>query len=223
MNAVIRTLVAVLLIPLVGCAASFRDTITKVDGWPPAAAKEKKSVSVTFGVGNFSEKPEKKKRHYVALGKVCWTADPNLGTITCKDMKDVGESFMGMETHGFMSVRAFRESGLFSEVTIDGSPADINVQLKVLMRSVESSWMWVPLVSLFLFPGQIATTEMVVRMTFKDREDKVIEKVRKVETGDVWMGGSIWLTYFFRHSSFDEAEYDMTRSILIEARQKGII
>lgn len=214
-----------LAIPILVSCGSFRgDPMVQVSKWPPGASQQKKAVSLSIGLGMFQEQPEKRMRHYVPYGKFCWTADPNIGTVGCKDFKEVSETVLGMESHGHMSVRAFRESGLFSEVKTDGSPADVEAKVRVLMRTIPSSGVLVTAFTLFLVPGKMASHEMTVQVTFKDKDGKIIDKEKKAEVdGSSWAGVPILFALAFRHSSFDEAEYDITRSIIIEAHQKGII
>lgn len=214
-----------LAIPVLVSCGSFRgDPMVQVAKWPPDIPQQKKTISLSVGLGMFQEKPEKRMRHYIPYGRYCWTADPNIGTIGCKDFKEVGETTLGMETHGHMSIRAFRESGLFSEVKTDGSSADIEAKVRVLLRTVPSSGAMVTAFTLFLIPGKMASHEMTVMVTFKDKDGRIIEKQKKAEVdGATWAGFPVLFALPFRHSSFDEAEYDITRSIIVEAHQKGII
>lgn len=195
-----------------GCASVGDVSQLKLTPWPPQPGV-KKTVNLAYGGGVFNERPEKRRRHYVVLGSMCQTTD-ELGTIICRKQPGVPPS----------TVKVFQDSGLFSEVKTDGSPADLQVDVKTLVRNTQNPGgaMLVGL-TLFLAPGKVVDHDLVTRATFKDRDGKVLGKFEGRTTGAQWLGLLSLVIIGGRERSFEDTENDAYRSILIEARQKGII
>lgn len=196
-----------------GCASVGDVSQLKLTPWPPEAGKDRKSVNLSYGGGVFNEQPEKRRRHYVVLGSMCQTTD-ELGTVICRKQPGVPPG----------TVKVFQESGLFSEVKTDGSPTDRQVNVKTLVRNTQNPGgaMLVGL-TLFLAPGKVVNHDLVTRATFKDRNGKVLGKFEGRTTGAQWIGLLSLVIIGGRDKSFEDTEHDAYRSILIEARQKGII
>lgn len=208
-----HALVSVLVLSLLSGCASFGDVSQlKLTPWPPQPGA-KKSINLVYGGGVFNERPEKRRRHYVVAGSMCQTTD-EIGTVICRKQPGVPPA----------TVQVFQESGLFSEVKTDGSPTDLQVVIKTLVRNVPNQGGQVLVgASLFLLPGKMVDHDLVVRAMFKDKDGKVLGKVEGKATGSLWGGVFSVFGIFFRDRSFEDTENDAYRSILIEARQKGII
>ncbi len=214
MRSISRTNVLVCSFIMIGGCASVGDVSQlKLTPWPPEAVKDRKSVNLSYGGGVFNERPEKRRRHYVVLGSMCQTTD-ELGTVICRKQPGIPPG----------TVQVFQESGLFSEVKTDGSPADLQVDVKTLVRNTQNPGgaMLVGL-TLFLFPGKVVNHDLVTRATFKDRNGKVLGKFEGRATGAQWLGLLSLVIIGGRDKSFEDTENDAYRSILIEARQKGVI
>lgn len=198
---------------LTGCASFGDVSRLTLKPWPPDAGKDKKSINLAYGAGVFNELPEKKRRHYIVLGSMCQTTD-ELGTVICRAQPGAPPTM----------VQVFQESGLFSAVKTDGSPTDLRVDIKTLVRNVQNPGgaMLVGL-TLFLAPGKVVDHDLVVRATFKDKDDKVLGKFEGRATGSQWLGLLSVFGLPFRDISFEETENAAYRAILIEARQKGVI
>lgn len=209
-----KVMANVLAISLLTGCASFGDVSKlKLKPWPLEAAKDKKSINLVYGAGVFNELPEKKRRHYIVLGSMCQTTD-ELGTVICRAQPGVPPSM----------VQVFQESGLFSAVKTDGSPTDLRADIKSLVRNVQNPGGAVLVgLTLFLAPGKVVDHDLVVRATFKDKDEKVLGKFEGRATGSQWLGLLSVFGLPFRDVSFEETENAAYRAILIEARQKGII
>jgi len=198
---------------LTGCASFGDVSKLTLKPWPLDAAKDRKSINLAYGAGVFNELPEKRRRHYIVLGSMCQTTD-ELGTVICRAQPGVPPSM----------VQVFQESGLFSAVKTDGSPTDLKADIKTLVRNVQNPGGAVLVgLTLFLAPGKVVDHDLVVRATFKDKDDKVLGKFEGRATGSQWLGLLSVFGLPFRDISFEETEHAAYRAILIEARQKGII
>jgi hypothetical protein len=198
---------------LAGCASFGDVSKLTLKPWPLDAAKGRKSITLAYGAGVFNESPEKKRRHYITLGTMCQTTD-ELGTVICHAQPGVPPTM----------VQVFQESGLFSEVKTDGSATDLRADIKTLVRNVQNPGGAVLVgLTLFLAPGKVVDHDLVVRATFKDKDDKVLGKFEGRATGSQWLGLLSVFGLPFRDMSFEETENAAYRAILIEARQKGII
>jgi len=209
-----KVMIHVLALSLLTGCASFGDVSNlKLKPWPPEAVQSRKTINLSYGAGVFNELPEKRRRHYIVLGTMCQTTD-ELGTVICRAQQGVPPSM----------TQAFQESGFFSEVKSDGSPTDLKADIKTLVRNVQNPGgaMLVGL-TLFLVPGKVVDHDLVVRATFKDKDDKVLGKFEGKTTGSQWLGLLAVFGLPFRDIPFEETENAAYRAILIEARQKGIV
>jgi hypothetical protein len=213
MSSAQRVAAFMLSVLVAGCASTGDVSQLKLTPWPPPPPGARKTVSVTYGGGVFSEKGENKRRHYVAAGAMCRTVD-EIGTITCGKQVGVPPGLL----------KAFQDSGFFTEIKTDGSPADVQVIVKSVVRNQENPGGAVLVgLTLFLAPGKIMDHHLVTRMTFKDREGKVLGKFEGKATGAEWWGLLSVFGLAFRDMPFAETEDAAYRAILIEARQKGAI
>jgi hypothetical protein len=214
MSSAQRPAALMLAVMMVGGCASFGDVSQlKQAPWPPPPAGARKTATVTYGGGVFSEKGENRRRHYVAAGAMCRTVD-EIGTVMCGKQVGVPPGLL----------KAFQDSGFFSEIKTDGSPADVHVTVKSIVRNQENPGGAVLVgLTLFVAPGKIMDHFLVTRMTFKNREGKVLGKFEGKATGAQWWGLLSVFGLPFRDMAFEETEDVAYRSILIEAHEKGII
>ena len=212
MSSAQRVVAFMLSVLMAGCASIGDVSQLKLTPWPPPTSGAKKTVAVTYGGGVFMEKGENKRRHYIAPGALCRTID-EIGTITCaKQPVPAGV------------VKAFQDSGLFSEIKTDGSPADIQVTVKSIVRNQENpGGVMLVAFTMFFAPGKVTDHYLVTRMTFKDREGKVLGKFEGKASRAQWLGLLSLFGLAFRDMPFAETEDAAYRAILIEARQKGVI
>lgn len=213
MSSAQRMAACMLSVVFAGCASTGDVSQLKLTPWPPPPAGARKTVAVTYGGGVFSEKGENKRRHYVAAGAMCRTID-EIGTITCGKQVGIPPGLL----------KAFQDSGFFTEIKTDGSPADVQVTVKSIVRNQENAGGAVLVgLTLFLAPGKVIDHSLVTRMTFKDRNGKVLGKFEGKATGAQWWGLLSVFGLAFRDMPFEETEDAAYRAILIEARQKGAI
>ena len=208
-----RVAIAGAFVILAGCASTGDVSQLKLKPWPPGPATAKKTVRLTYGGGVFNQKGDVKRRHYVAPGTMCRTTD-EIGTVVCNKQTGVPPAML----------QVFQESGFFSEVKTDNSPADLEVRVKTVVRNRENiGGIYVAAFSLLLLPGKIMDHALVLRATFKDADGKVLGKAEGRATGGQWMGLLSLLMLPFRDMTFDETESAAYRAILIDAHEKGII
>lgn len=214
MSSAQRVAAYMLSVLIAGCASTGDVSQLKLTPWPPPSSTgAKKTVAVTYGGGVFSEKGENKRRHYVAAGTMCRTMD-ELGTVSCAKQQGLPPGLL----------KAFQDSGFFSEIKADGSPADVHVTVKSIVRNQENPGGAILVgLTLFLAPGKVTDHYLVTRMTFKNREGKVLGKVEGKATGAQWLGLLSVFGLAFRDMPFADTEDATYRAIIIEAREKGII
>ena len=208
-----RAVAFMLSVLMTGCASIGDVSQLKLTPWPPPPPSARKSVSVTYGAGVFAEKGDNRRRHYVAAGTMCRTID-EIGTISCGKQVGVPPGLL----------KAFQDSGFFSEIKTDGSPADVHITVKSVVRNQENPGAAVLVgLTMFFWPGKVTDHYLVTRMTFKDREGKVLGKFEGKATGAQWLGLLSLFGLAFRDMPFADTEDAAYRAILIEARQKGAI
>lgn len=208
-----RVAIACAFVILAGCASTGDVSQLKLTPWPPGPAKAKKTVRLTYGGGVFNQKGEVKRRHYVAAGTMCRTTD-EIGTVVCNKQTGVPPAML----------QVFQESGFFSEVKTDNSPADLEVRVKTVVRNTENSGGAVLVgLSLFLLPGKVTDHALVLRATFKDADGKVLGKAEGKATGGQWLGLMSLFMLPFRDMPFEDTETAAYKAILIDAHEKGII
>jgi hypothetical protein len=213
MSSAQRVAAFLLSVLIAGCASTGDVSQLKLTPWPPPPANARKTVAVTYGGGVFMEKGENKRRHYIAAGTMCRTID-EIGTITCGKQVGIPPGLL----------KAFQDSGFFSEIKTDGSQADLHVTVKSVVRNQENLGGAVLVgLTLFLAPGKVTDHYLVTRMTFKNREGKVLGKFEGKATGAQWLGLLSVFGLSFRDMPFADTEDAAYRAILIEARQKGVI
>lgn len=208
-----RMAIAGAFVILAGCASTGDVSQLKLTPWPPGPPKAKKTVRLTYGGGVFNQKGDIKRRHYVAAGTMCQTTD-EIGTVVCRKQTGVPPAML----------QVFQESGFFSEVKIDNSPADLEVRVRTVVRNRENiGGIYVAAFSMLLLPGKIMDHALVLRATFKDQDGKVLGKAEGRATGGQWMGLMSLFMLPFRDMTFEETETAAYKAILIDAHEKGII
>jgi len=208
-----RVAIAGVFVILAGCASTGDVSQLKLMPWPPGPPKAKKTVRLAYGGGVFNQKGDVKRRHYVAPGTMCRTTD-EIGTVVCNKQTGVPPAML----------QVFQESGFFSEVKTDNSPADLEVRVKTVVRNRENiGGIYVAAFSLLLLPGKIMDHALVLRATFKDADGKVLGKAEGRATGGQWLGLMSLFMLPFRDMTFEETESAAYKAILIDAHEKGII
>lgn len=208
-----RVAIAGAFVILAGCASTGDVSQLKLTPWPPGPPKARKTVRLTYGGGVFNQKGDVKRRHYVAPGTMCRTTD-EIGTVVCNKQVGVPPAML----------QVFQESGFFSEVKTDNSPADLEVRVRTVVRNTENSGGAVLVgLSLFLLPGKVMDHALVLRATFKDADGKVLGKAEGRATGGQWWGLMSIFMLPFRDMPFEDTETAAYKDILIEAHEKGII
>jgi hypothetical protein len=120
------------------------------------------------------------------------------------------------------SMRAFRESGLFSEVVATSrSDAPLRASVKVEYRGrLSRGWMALSGFTLFLIPVPAGENSFALETTIYEGD---VEKgrVAREETCTIWMQLLLILAAPFLRE--ETAFYDAMRSTILEARERGFV
>jgi hypothetical protein len=116
--------------------------------------------------------------------------------------------------------KAYRDSGLFSEVKIGAVDTDLRAEIHVLVHSRESS-IWRQLVhvlTMSLVPLH-EQRELKITTTFKNRELQNLGRYEKAESSTFWYGIPMLFIAPFRLPDivWNELFYDLNRSIIHQA------
>ena|SRR2546430_13708091 len=178
---------------LSGCAA-FRDgKLQRVTPWPPEPAPAKKTI------------------HLLVTGKAVVNGEEKpvqQGTIKAWEAE---------------TAKAYMESGIFSEVKILSSDADVHAEVSYLDKGEGSQvWAFISGFTMLMLPFR-GTEEFTVTTTFKDRKRKVLGSVEKTEGASFWFQLLLVLAMPTNSvgSVFEEILLDLNRSTLKDARAKG--
>jgi len=121
--------------------------------------------------------------------------------------------------------KAYRDSGLFSDVKIGAADTDLIAEVHVLRRNETS--MWLSLASFFtaFVVPTYAQSEVSITTTMKNRELQSLGTFEKAET--VTRRFQLFLIFIFPYYMPDnvlsELVYDLNLSIIIQAYEEGIV
>jgi hypothetical protein len=119
-----------------------------------------------------------------------------------------------------MAIRAYQDSGIFSDVKIGTADTDFRAEINIVDRGEGNSVM--PYVSGFtmgLIPCSASDT-YTVNTTLKDRQGTTLSTIQKQETTTLWI--QLFLVFVMPFRSADEdLVYDLHRATILEARGTG--
>jgi len=189
--------IASLIVSLPGCIL-FRDGSKELPAqWPPQQSSSgKKSISLHV------------------------TTDDALGGSPSGSGKDVLANISGQ------AFKAYTESGLFSSVTTTGESADLIADINVVEKAADGlSWSAViSAITFTVIPGRVPQ-ELSVKTVYKNREQQVIATVEEKEELGHWVEFFLLFAMPFTdgpNAVTNEAQYDLHRLAIDEARRKGI-
>jgi len=122
--------------------------------------------------------------------------------------------------------KAYTESGLFSSVTTTGESADLIADINVVEKGAEGlSWSGViSAITFTVIPGRVPQ-ELSMKTVYRNREDKVVATVEEREELGFWVEFFLLFAMPFTdgpNAVMNEAQYDLHRLAIDEARRKGI-
>jgi hypothetical protein len=130
-----------------------------------------------------------------------------------------------LETWNEQVLKAYNDSGLFSEVKTGIAETDLRSEVKILDRGeVNLGLAFITGLTLYLIPSK-ASDEITIQTKIKDREGKILGTFEKSETINTWQQlFLIFGTPFnFPGTVTKETLYDLNRAIINEAHMQGVI
>jgi hypothetical protein len=121
------------------------------------------------------------------------------------------------------TVRAYQDSGLFSEVRQTTDDSDFRAEVRILDKGEYNPVMsFITGFTMFLIPST-ANTTMTVTTVLKDRSGATLGLFQKSEGVTMWM--ELFLAFAMPFRSLDQLPiYDLNRATILEARSsKGLL
>ena len=114
------------------------------------------------------------------------------------------------------TVRAYQESGLFSEVRQTTDDSDFRAEISILDKGEYSPVMsFITGFTMFLIPSTASGT-MTVTTALKDRNGTILGSFKKSESVTMWM--ELFLVFAMPFRSLDQLPiYDLNRATILEA------
>ena len=182
-------------LPFWGCAQFREGNLPPISSWPPESRAEKKSISIIVS-----------------------------GEAIVNGVEHEANSNM-VEKWRAQTVKAYRDSALFSEVHAGFKESDLQAQVKIVDQGEFSIGMAILTgLTLYLIPNS-ATDEVIVKTTFKDHEGKTLGSFTKSEALTFWQ--QLFLIFAMPFHSpatvTEETLYDLSRATIIEANSQDFI
>lgn len=121
--------------------------------------------------------------------------------------------------------RAYKDSGLFSDVKIGAADTDFRAEVHVLYHVQFSEWLaYAAGVTLSLIPGY-EQREFVITTTLKNRELRSLGTFEKVERETTWIQLFLIfiMPFYWPNSVTGELVYDLNRAIISQAYGTGVL
>ncbi|NOT24342.1 MAG: hypothetical protein HOP22_16690 [Nitrospiraceae bacterium] len=121
------------------------------------------------------------------------------------------------------TVRAYQDSGLFSEVRQTAVESDLRAEIRILDKTESSPVMgFITGFTLFLVPSSVTET-MTVTTALKDRKGTTLGSFEKSERLTTWV--ELFLAFAMPFRSMDHLSiYDLNRATIVDARaSKGVL
>ena len=124
------------------------------------------------------------------------------------------------------AVKAYLDSGLFSSVIMNGTPADLHADIAVI-EAGDDGLSWSAAVSAITFtmiPGYVAQ-DLATRTSYRDSQSKEVGTIEKRQ------GMGFWIQFFLLFAmpfadgptaKLSAAQYDMHRATIEDAHRKGL-
>jgi len=198
-----KTLYAIVVLLIIGSYGCATRSGTKISLWPPDADIPKKSISIVIGNVNYN----------VNFRGIL------TGIVTEDDISSIGKE---------QTFKAYRESGLFSEIITEPTQADlqeINISYTYEGAGAGVLIMPVSLLSFTIIPMPTREYDVVVVTKMKDKEGNLLGEIHKSEKGTVWWGISALLGKLSNspRSVITSALYDISCATVYEAYERGLL
>ncbi len=177
-----------------GCMGHFREgQLQQISSWPPESPKEKKSISIIVSGEAIVEGVEHE-------------ANANM-----------------IETWRAHSVKAYKDSALFSEVYTGFEDSDLRAHVKIFDRGeVTSGSPFLTGLTMYLIPTTV-DDEFTVTTTFKNSEGKNLGSITKIETVNTVLQFFMIFALGSGSAVIEETIYDLNRATIIEANSQNFI
>jgi hypothetical protein len=209
---VYRTLVSLVFLAVVlslsACVATFREgTFQPPTSWPITTASGKQSISLLIRGERIDKEglPLKEYRNSFPAGEMpAWAAK---------------------EFQVESIAKAYRDSGLFSDVRIGAFDTDLRAEVHVLRRVQVN----VLLYHAMVFTGSVvpyySPREFYITTTLKNRELQSLGTFEKAERATTWIQLFLIFIFPFHIPVKVEGElvYDLHRSIISQAYEEGVV
>jgi len=181
---------------LSGCAAYRGEGLTPITAWPPLPAGAERSIRLQLS-----------------------------GSVTLNGEEE-GITAAGLGMWQKQAEMAYRGSGLFSFVTaVRSADTDLRAEIRVEQRT-KYNWTvrQISGLTVWIIPNRV-TDELVLKTTIRDRQGRVLVKLKKAETIATWE--QLFLVFYtpfaFPPSVHRRTVFDLNRATLIEAREANIL
>ncbi len=196
------------VLSLVACIATFREgTVQPPASWPITTASGKQSISLLIRGERIDKEglPLKEYRNSFPTG----------------EMTDWAVKEFQVES----IVKAYRDSGLFSDVEIGAFDTDLRAEVHVLRRVQVNELLCITwFLTLSAVPCS-SPREFYITTTLKNRELQSLGTFEQAERATTWM--QLFLIFIapfhWPDTVWDELVYDLNRSILSQAYEEGVI
>ena len=121
------------------------------------------------------------------------------------------------------TIKAYRDSGLFSEVKGDADEADLYAEVVIVDKGDPNALLaFITGLTLYIVPSK-ATDEFTVKAAIRDKDGKILGRFEKSETVILWQ--QLFMVFAmpsnWPESVAKEALYDLNRAIIRDAYFQG--
>jgi hypothetical protein len=183
----LRGITLFLLLMTAGCITIREGQLQPITQWPPERKSGKQTISLAV------------------KGKVIYN-----GQEVSQDVTKTKLLYAWQD----LTVRAYQESGLFSDVKTEPADTDLRAEITIIDRGDNTT-----VRTLYLIPSS-ATDAVTVSTTLKDRHGAVIGNFQKQEAHTLWQHVFLIFAMPFR-STEQPLVYDLNRATILEALANG--
>ncbi len=177
-----------------GCASFRSGQPRQISKWPPEPTTRKKSISITV------------------------SGEASLN----EKVQDVNATLI--KTWSEQTVKAYRESGLFSDVKTGLTKSSLRAEVEIIDQGKANLGLaFLTGLTLYLVPSN-ATDEFVVKTTIKDQNGKTLGVFERTEAVTMWQQAFLIfaMPFNFPGTIVKDTIYDLNREIINQANAEGI-
>jgi len=143
-------------------------------------------------------------------------------TLALKDTEQTRKYFKEMQQKQLHKI--FMDSGLFSDVKVEGESYDIKLNLSEIVEVEFSPWRYLSFCTLFLLPAKLSECKIIINAEVHGRDGRVLGAYHAEEGIGAWLGLvflplSIWQAQMVTDSCQKNTYY----FILYQMQEDGII